>query len=545
MILDSVRNAIQNALTEASIGEVSFSLEYSGDLERGDLASNVALVAAKAAGKNPKELGTELAEILSKKLPDGISKVETAGPGFINFYFAREEFAKTVESIGESWGRNEEHTGEKIGIEYYQPNFFKALHVGHLLNAMVGESLARLMEFSGATVYRIAYYADIGPHIAKAIWGLQELAINPETPEDLSRAYEYGSLKYKEDSGAKEVIDEINRKIYQGEDEKVQRLYKQGTEISKIQVQSLLDRLGISFDKTFYETEGGEIGKSLVLERVGEVFEKSEGAIIFRGESYGLHTRVFLTSKELPVYETKDLGLAKLKLDAFSADRLLYVVDVEQTGYFNVILKVIELVFPALQGKVKHVAHGRLRLPDGRMSSREGKVILANEILNELQEAVLPRAGEKKIAEQVGQAAMHYLILRQSLGSNIVFDKNQALSFEGDSGPYLQYSYVRAMSVLQKSSSTPSIDSPTPHVPKFERMLPRFPHVVSRAISEYEPHHVTTYLTELAAAFNSWYASERIIDTLDEAYKLQLVQAFATTMKNGMWLLGIEAPEKM
>lgn len=531
------------ALKELGIEGVVSTLEFPADLAHGDYATNVALAAAKAAKKNPKALAEEIVAALGTI--EGISKIEVAGPGFINFHLAREIFSEVVKNVDEKWGRGSSLAQEKIGVEYYQPNFFKALHVGHLLNAMVGESLSRLLEFSGATVYRIAYYADIGPHIAKAIWGLEDLKIDPTNSEDLSRAYEHGSKSYKDDPTAKEVIDEINQKIYAGEDERVQSLFSKGTDISKIQVQNLLDRLHLKFDKTFYETEGGPVGAKLVEQHMGDVFEKSEGAIVFKGEKYGLHTRVFLTSKGLPVYETKDLGLAKLKLDAFHADHLLYVVDVEQSGYFDVVLKVIELVFPQLSGKVHHVPHGRLRLPGGRMSSREGNVILATEVLDELKEAVLPRAGDAVIAEQVGQSAMHYLILRQSLGSNIVFDKNQALSFEGDSGPYLQYSYVRAMSVLSKADKKGDTKNPPSGVPVFERLLPRFPDIVERAAREYEPHYVTTYLTELAGAFNSWYAAEKIIGSPDEAYKLALTRAFAQTMKNGLWLLGITAPEKM
>jgi arginyl-tRNA synthetase len=482
-----------------------------------------------------------------------VEKIEIAGPGFINFHLSREYFSKVVSEVDEKWGKNNYFNGENIGIEYYQPNYFKALHVGHLMNGMIGESLARLADFSGATVSRIAYYADIGPHIAKAIWGIRDLGMEPHTPADLSRAYEHGTAAYKENVEAKEAIDVINSAVYAEDDPEIHALYKKGCAISAAQAEALLERLKISFDKTFYESEGGPIGKKLVEKHMGGVFEEGEGgAIIFPGEKHGLHTRVFLTSKGLPVYETKDLGLAQLKLDAFGANQLVYVVDVEQSEYFKVVLKVITMVFPELAGKVHHVAHGRLRLPSGRMSSRGGNVILANDILDELHEAVKERNEDEEIAEQVAQAAMRYLILRVASGSNIVFEKEQALSFEGSSGPYLQYSYARAKSVLAKAESREEIagnvqtlELALELIPELERLLPRFPQVVERAAREYEPHYVTTYLTELASAFNSWYAQEKIIGSPDEVYKLALTRAFAQTMKNGLWLLGIEAPEKM
>ena len=519
-------------------------IEFPAELSHGDYATNAALAGAKAAGMNPRELAEKIVEKLGDI--EHVEKIDIAGPGFINFHLAREYFSNTVANIDENFGKNKSARGEKIGIEYYQPNYFKALHVGHLMNAMIGESLARLAEFSGADVARIAYYADIGPHIAKAIWGVRDLGIDPKTPEDLSRAYEHGTAAYKNDESVKDVIDAINQSVYAEDDDAVQALYKKGCAISAEQAAELLERLAISFDKTFYESEGGPIGKELVKKHMGDVFEEGEGgAIIFPGEKYGLHTRVFLTSKSLPVYETKDLGLAKLKLDAFGANELVYVVDVEQSEYFKVVLMVIEKVFPELKGKVRHVAHGRLRLPTGRMSSREGNVVLASEILNELAGAASERTEDAAVTEQVAQAAMRYLILRQASGSNIVFEKEQALSFEGNSGPYLQYSYARAKSVLEKAGNDGSVEKSTEITTEFERLLPRFPQVVERAAREYEPHYVTTYLTELASAFNSWYAQEKIIGHSDESYKLALTKAFAQTMKNGLWLLGIEAPEKM
>lgn len=542
-----LKDKLKQALKALGIEGVKPALEYPADLSHGDFATNVAMAAVKRAGMNPKELAEKI--VVELGAIEHISKIEVAGPGFINFTLAREYYSHVLKNIGISWGRNETLKGEKVGIEYYQPNYFKALHVGHLMNAAVGESLARFAEFSGAKVYRIAYYADIGPHIAKALWGLMKLGIEPTTPEELSKAYEYGSKHYKEDESSKAAIDRINQEIYAGENDAVQTLFRKGSDVSKKQIDELRARLGLTFDKTFFESEGGPVGAALVKEHLGTIFEKSEGAVIFPGEKYGLHTRVFLTSKALPVYETKDLGLAKLKLDALDATELLYVVDVEQTQYFEVVLKAIQLVFPELSGKVRHISHGRLRLPTGRISSREGNIILASDILDELKESVLERTDDAAIAEQVAQAALRYLILRQSLGGNIVFNKEQALSFEGDSGPYLQYSYVRAKSVLEKNEKgereKEKGENAPKHIPEFERLLPRFPTVVERAAREYEPHYVTTYLTELAGAFNSWYAAERIIGSEHEAYKLALTRAFAQTVKNGLWLLGIEAPELM
>ena len=525
-----------------SVGEVH--LEHPADLTHGDYSTNVAMTLAKKEGKNPKDLAEEILGHLVVNKPKEIEKIEIAGPGFINFHLSRDFYAQSIEDIlkaGDDWGKNDDLEGEKIGLEYYQPNFFKALHIGHLVNIIVGESLARLFAFSGADVHRIAYYSDIGPHIAMAVWGLKDLEIDPKTPEDLSKAYEHGRKEYENN---KEEIDNINVALYEKGTDEVHELFERGTQVSREQVEEMRERIGVTFDVTFHESEAGDVGKDLVLKNVPSVFQESDGAIIFKGEDHGLHTRVFLNNRGLPVYETKDLGLVELKLKEWDADHLVYVTDVEQSEYFKVLIKAAEMVHAKSDVRFSHVAHGRLSLSSGRMSSREGNVLMADDVLNEARDEVQERIDDKTIAEQIAQAAFKYVVLKQSVGRNIVYNKEQSLSFEGDSGPYLQYAHTRAQSVIKKSDKKPDTSKPG-DATVFEKLLYRFPEVVKRAATEREPHHVTHYLTELAGAFNSWYENEKIIGSNDEEYKLALVSVFAITMKNGLWVLGIEVPEKM
>ena len=209
---DMLETKVSEALKALGVEAQEPVIEFPAELAHGDYATNAALAGAKAAGMNPRKLAEKIVEKLGDI--EHVEKIDIAGPGFINFHLAREYFSNTVANIDENFGKNKSARGEKIGIEYYQPNYFKALHVGHLMNAMIGESLARLAEFSGADVARIAYYADIGPHIAKAIWGIRDLDIDPKTPEDLSRAYEHGTAAYKNDESVKDVIDAINQSVY-------------------------------------------------------------------------------------------------------------------------------------------------------------------------------------------------------------------------------------------------------------------------------------------------------------------------------------------
>jgi arginyl-tRNA synthetase len=548
-----VRDGIIEALKKI-IGTLGISaepvLEFPADLAHGDYSANVAMVAAKEAKKNPKALAEDIVAKLGAI--EGVSKIEVAGPGFINFHLAREAFTDTVRHIDERWGRNDHVKGYKVLVEYSQPNPFKPFHIGHLMSTTVGEAISRFVEYSGAEIYRANYQGDIGPHIAKCIWGLLNKNLNPANIEDLANAYVIGNSAYEEDPKLKEEIDVINQRLYKN-DSDLKKLYDIGRKTSLDRFEEIYKVLGTRFDHYFFESETAPIGMGMVKEGLAKgVFEESDGAVVYKGERAGLHTRVFVTKKGTPTYETKELGLAKAKHDLFPYDLNVTTVAVEQDQYFKVVEAALAELWPEMKGRYTHVAFGMMLLTTGKMSSRKGNVITGESLIEEMRAKALEKMAERDLGEQkqeiaddIAVAAVKYSILKQGTGKNIIFDPEQSLSLEGDSGPYLQYSYTRAMSVLRKAEGKADAAKPAAEVPAFERLLSRFPDVVFRAAKEYEPHHATTYLTELASAFNSWYANERIIGSPEEAYKLALTRAFATTMKNGLWLLGIRAPEKM
>ena len=293
------------------------------------------------------------------------------------------------------------------------------------------------------------------------------------------------------------------------------------------------------------------------------VFEKSEGAIVFKGEQYGLHTRVFVTSQGLPTYETKELGLTKRKIEVYPFDLSIVVTANEQNDYFKVLLKVIEFVFPAIANKMRHISHGFLRLTSGKMSSRKGSVVTGESLIKEMEEMIDAKIAErdltadekKTIRQKVAIAAIKFTILKQSSGSDIIFDPEKSLSFEGDSGPYLQYSAVRAQSVLHKAQKEGvvvakgkiSAEKIPENISDFEKLLSRFPDITERATVELAPQKIVTYLLELASAFNAYYANNKIVDATDQfsSYKVALTQSFVQIMTSGLLLLGISVPEKM
>lgn len=558
MVVEEITNAIRNALEALSISVSGIALEHPADMAHGDYATNVALVAAKGAGKSPRDIAERIVEELEKNPPASVSKIEIAGPGFINFHLSRDFFANSIREIIEAqnkWGSNAELSGKKVMIEHSQPNPFKEFHIGHLMSNSIGESIARIVEHSGAKVIRANWQGDVGPHVAKAIWGKMQ-----KSELSWGKAYVYGSERYEEH---KEEIDALNKKIYEKSDAAANELYAEGRSHSLGHFEEIYKKLGMEprkdsgalryFDYYFFEGTEGLKGKAIVEEFAAKgVFEESDGAIVFRGERYGLHTRVFITSRGLPMYEAKEIGLNTEKFAREpDMDASVIVTGSEQDEYFKVVLKALSLMYPDIAGKTRHISHGMMQLTSGKMSSRKGNVVTGESLLREVREKAHARSEESDpdTALMVAVAAIKYSILKQARNKNIVFDMEKSLSFEGDSGPYLQYAHTRAVSVLEraeKEGAAVSTADALRDVAGVERMLYRFPEVVRRALREYEPHYIATYLTVLAGAFNNWYANEKILDgSADASYKLALTRAFQITMQNGLRLLGITAPQRM
>ncbi len=439
-------------------------------------------------------------------------------------------------------------------VEYTDPNPFKEFHIGHLMSNAVGESVSRLLQFSGAEIKRANYQGDVGQHVAKAIWGLKKLGLDASSAVVLGKAYAAGAKAYEEDAEAKKEIDIINAKVYDHSDAEVDSLYAAGRKASLEHFEDIYAMLGTKFDYYFFESETTPIGIGLVHSNP-EVFEMSDGAIVYKGEQDGLHTRVFITSLGLPTYEAKDLGLIKLKADTWPADLSITITANEQAEYFKVMKAAAMRFMPELAKKVRHITHGMMRFASGKMSSRTGNVVTGESLLAELTEAAKARASEsraadpEKLAQEVAVAAIKYQVLRQASHKDIIFDKERALSIEGDSGPYLQYAHARACAVIGKAREQ-GVGENSSQIPEsampLVRLLHRFPEIVAYAAREFEPHLLTNYVLEVASAFNSWYAVEQILDgTPAAAHKVAIADAVRCTLKNGLWILGIPAPEKM
>lgn len=534
-------------------------LEHPGDSSHGDYATNVALVLAKKVGESPRAVAEKIVALFPTH--EAIAKLDIAGAGFINITLSREFLQKSVtEAVlcGDAWGKDTARKGQYIVFEYTSPNLFKPLHIGNLVGNIIGESLTRLFEASGATVKRVNYPSDIGPTVAKGVWGLTQTKGNPDDINALGEAYRIGNAAYESDPEAKQHIDEVNKKLYENTDADLGALRARGLKTSRARLAELCQILGTSFDSEIPESEAAPAGAQYVRNALGTIFEESEGAVVYRGEKVGLHTRVFLNAKGFPTYEAKDLGNFSIKQSQYPSLTHSYIVTgAEQAQYFKVVFAAIREVFPdAHATEMRHIPTGFLTLTTGKMSSRLGNVVPALEFIETVTEKILERmvdvdiADKKKVALQVAVGAIKYAILRSGTGKDILFDLEKSISFEGDSGPYLQYTHARLCSVIAKAKAlgVREVTSSVPETPyALERMLYRFPEVLAKAATLCEPHHVVTYLVELASEFNAFYAHERIADASDTyaSYKLAMAHAVQLTLKNGLQVLGIAAPEAM
>ena len=565
-----MQEKIKNWIRETLKIEGNFVVEYPASMLFGDYSTNITMTLPKKIGINSKDLAEEYAKLLNEKKIDEVEKIEIAGPGFINFFLKPEVFAGVVTdaiSAEANVGRNKNLKGQKILVEYTDPNPFKEFHIGHLMSNAIGEAISRVIEAEGADVKRLSYGSDIGLHVAKAIYIVlqkkNEVAEikNKSSKEQLefwAQSYVAGSTQYEENETAKKEIDDLNKIIFDKSNKEINALYDWGRKVSILHFQQIFKTLGTKFDKNIWESEVSAPALDVVKEGLEKnILEKSEGAVVFKGEKYGLHTRVFVNSKGIPVYEAKELALAMKKIKEFSFDKSIVITGNEQNDYFKVLLKVMDLLRPEWANKTVHIGHGMLRFADGKMSSRKGNVITGVSLLSDVKKMVMEKMSSRemsesqkeKVAELVAVGAIKFSILKQSAGKDIIFDFEKSVSFEGDSGPYLQYSAVRANSILKKAGAISSSTKMPENwqTTNLEKMFERFESVVARAGREYAPHYIVTYLIELASEFNSFYAHHKIIDETDPTspYKLALTQAFANIMTAGLNLLGIKVPEEM
>lgn len=563
-----IKNLITGALVNLGISEVSFSVEHPGELTHGDYATNVALICSKQLGKNPREVAEMVVREIQTSLQENtsiISDISIAGPGFINITLSSEYLANTISTIlseGEKFGNIDIHQGQKILIEHSSPNLFKPFHIGHLMNNTIGESLVRIMRATGANVETMTFPSDISIGIGKAIWYLLREHGNNYTPTDiavLGDAYVQGTRIFDEDESIHSEVKRITDNLYAGISSPELELYNVCRVINIDYFEKTIAKLGSHMDHYIYESEAGVAGKKLVTENTPQVFTQSEGAIVYIPDESKKHisTAVFINSQGNPTYEAKDLGLLQMKFERYTPDVSLFVTDYQQGPHFDVVLDAAEHIDNSWKQKSHHIMHGRMSFKGQKMSSRLGGVPLVTDMIDTVADEVREkseRQTDAEIIDNIALGAIKFAILRSRPGSNINFDPETSLSFEGDSGPYLQYTHARIESLLGKGRElgidlySPNSGDVSDQVTNIHRILYRFPEIVANAAENYGPHHIVTYLLQVAQEFNSYYGANKMVDTTDlitTSYRLTLARATQTVLHNGLYLLGITAPKEM
>jgi len=531
------------------------------DAQFGDWATNAALQLAKPLGKNPREVAEEIARELRSY--EDFSGVTIAGPGFINIKLADAAIISLIKKEPVP-----HMSGQTVVLEYSCPNAFKELHTGHLYNTIFGDVLARLMQLNGAQVERTSFGGDVGLHVAKCLWGIcEELGgelsekLSDAVTEDpferslwISQRYVQGASAYENDEAAKNTIDELNKTIYgfhntNNHDSNLAKIYWETRQWSFDYFDAFYDLIKVDHMRYYPESQTAIPGLAVVQEqlKLGNLKE-SNGAVVFEGdESKHLHTRVFVTSKGLPTYETKDIGVIWMEKEEYDFDHRYLITGNDQREYMRVVFAAAETFRPELTGTMTHMTNGTVKFADGKkMSSRLGNVTRALEVIEIVREKVSQIVEDKALVEDVTLGAIKYAFARYKLGGDISFDIEETVSLQGNSGPYLQYAHARARRILEKSESTTLLSSEIFEEDRqLMRKLSEYSETVELAARQLEPHHICNYLFELAQEFNRYYEKNKVIGSDREAHRLGLVTTYADTLKAGLTILGIHAPDKM
>ncbi|HVI69806.1 MAG TPA: arginine--tRNA ligase [Magnetospirillaceae bacterium] len=530
------------------------------DEQFGDLATNVALHIAKQIGVSPREVATRITDAAKDALGADVSDITVAGPGFINVTLSDNELLGRAQAAAAE--KPQIYQDKLVVAEYSDPNPFKAFHAGHFYTTVVGDAIARLVQAAGAKVHRVNFGGDVGLHVGKAMWAivgedmqkalenLEVLAAQPlhDRATWMAECYVKGNTAYDEDETAKAQIIGMNKKVYLIHEQDdhtstLAKIYHTCRDWSYEYFDAFYQELGVDpFEKYYPESQTTPVGLATVKEQLAQgVYKKSNGAIVFDGEQFGLHTRVFINSEGLPTYEAKDVGLIMAKWHDYRFDLSLIITGNDIVEYMKVVLKSVEQFMPELPPRTRHLTHGMLKLEGGaKMSSRKGNVLYANDIL---QAAETAAKGDK----QTAYAAVKYALLKQRTGGDIIYNPSESVALEGNSGPYVQYAHARARSILAKANRSDPGDfiDFEPSERSLARKITEYPTVLEKAVTELMPHHICTYLYELAQTFNRFYEQSRVIGDEREALRLQLVHAYADVLKDGLSMLHIPAPEHL
>ncbi len=539
-------------------------LETPPNTDMGDIAYPC-FELAKAQGRNPVEIATEIAAKIGAS--DFIDSASQAGP-YVNFYFKHDSFADSV--LGEisekksSYGQSEFGKGRSVLLEYAQPNTHKEFHVGHVRNAVLGQSIVNLLRAAGYKVIGASYIGDIGAHVAKSLWGYsrfqgEKAVAKEDRVRKLGEIYSRATHHLEKHPDDKEFVDRIQG-LLESDDPEWKKLWKETRAWSLDEFKAIFDELNVKPDVWYYESDVEQPGKEMVHRLLTEgAAKKSEGATIIDLEEEGLGAFLVMKSDGSSLYATKDLALALKKEKDYEPDRQVFVVDTRQSFYFKQLFAALRKI--GFTKTLLHVDYDMVTLPDGAMSSRKGNIVTYRDLKKQLVDALIDETKERhedwdekqimEVASGIAHAGLLFFMLRQDPKSVITFDIEKALSFEGFTGPYLLYAAARIESVKKKTKLKPAIHAGSiDHSieQRLIRILADYPEVVEEAAREFKPSVIAQYAFDLAKQFAEYYHELHIIDEdekeLTEA-RLALAESVRQVLENALGILGIPTLKEM
>lgn len=560
--MDEFEKAIINILKQHT-GLDDIRLEVPPSLELGDFAF-ACFPLAKAHKKSPVQVASELAENIK---PDShIAGVKSEGP-YLNFFINKPAlFEKTIQKISanaDEYGSSSRQP-QKIMVEFSSPNTNKPLHLGHLRNIAIGESVSRIFEKNNNHVVRSCIVNDRGIHIIKSILAYMEKGNGRDPDKKPDHFVGDFYVEYSNMAEADPQYEDLAKKLlkdWESGEPKIRELWNKMNEWVYDGFNQTYKKLGITFDKVYYESQIYEKGKEIVLQGLKEgKFQNKDGAVIAKLEEFGLPDKVLIRSDGTSIYMTQDIYLAKIKFEEYHLDKSIYVVATEQNLHFNQLFKILEILGYSWADECYHLAYGMVYLPEGKMKSREGLVVDADDIIQQTENLAKKEVSArynlsdnelKDRAKKIAMAALKFHLLKHDAYRDMTYDPKESISFQGETGPYVQYTYARIQSILKKAES-PFKDADYgllehPSEWGLVRSAAFFPNIVMEAQTNLKPSVIARYLLDTAQMFNEYYHDVPILrseEKLRQA-RIMLIKSIGQVLKNGLNLLGIDAIEEM
>lgn len=565
-----IANLLQKSLKKLDVNlkseEIEKLIELPPSTDMGDFAFPCFFLAGKLK-MSPQEIAINLREEIGNP-PKSFSDIQTSGP-YINFFVDRKSLAidliQNILNEKENYGRVSLKKPITTMVEFVSPNTNKPLHIGHLRNMSLGESVSRISEFNGEKIVRANMNNDRGIHICKSMWAYKNFGKNSKPTKKLKSDHFVGKYyalygqKEKENPAIEIEAHEMLRLWEHGNSE-VRALWEKMNRWAFDGWKQTLNNFGIKFEKEYYESEIYQKGKEIVEQGLKEkLFEKNkDGAIVINLEKEGLGEKVLLRIDGTSVYITSDLYLAQLKFKEYNLDKSIYVVANEQDYHFKVLFTILKKLGFEDKG-LYHLSYGMIRLPEGKIKSREGtQGISVDEILDNVQNLVKKeikkrsKLSKKELESRslkISLAAIKYAVLKVDAKKNMIFNPKESISLEGDTGPYIQYAYARASSILKKAKISKDkkliLNELQPKEIELIKQLSNFKQVVQDAYSHLNPSLVATYSYRLAQIFNEFYHESQVIGSEQEIFRLNLIESFRIILKKSLYLIGIDVLETM